>query len=134
MERLSGRIALARRALRSLAELRGRTGDSVARDAAIQRFEYSFEALWKATRVWLMEVHGIEEGSPKGVIRAALKTGILSPEQAEAALLMTDDRNLTVHTYNEPLALEIASRLWGHLDLMVYWADRLESSTPEKSS
>lgn len=128
MERLRERIALAGRALRSLGELHDRTADPVFRDAAIQRFEYSFEALWKATRTWLAGVHGIDEGSPKGVIRSALKTGILSPAEAESALLMADDRNLTVHTYNEPLALEIASRLWQHHDLMKAWLDRLEAA------
>jgi nucleotidyltransferase substrate binding protein (TIGR01987 family) len=128
VERLIERVELAQRALRSLAELRDRTQDPVARDAAIQRFEYSFEALWKATRAWLLEVHGIDEGSPKGVIRSALKTGILSPAEAEAALAMADDRNLTVHICNEPLAMEIASRLWQHHDVMKAWLARLEAA------
>ena len=34
---------------------------------------------------------------------------------------MADDRNLTVHTYDEALAEEIFKRLPGHADLMDRW-------------
>lgn len=127
MERLNERIELAGRAMRSLAELEHLSQDAVIRDAAIKRFEYSFETLWKATKNWLAEVHGIEEASPKGVIRAAVRTGILYPAEGESALRMADDRNLTVHTYNESLALEIASRIWTHLRLLEIWLERIKN-------
>lgn len=36
----------------------------VERDAAIQRFEFSFEAMWKATRHYLREVEGLKRTQP----------------------------------------------------------------------
>lgn len=44
--------------------------------------------------------------------------GVLNDEEAIVALHMVDDRNLTVHTYNEPLAVEIYSRFPQYLMLM----------------
>jgi nucleotidyltransferase substrate binding protein (TIGR01987 family) len=130
LDRLKERLELAARALRSLAELEHRDQDAIIRDAAIKRFEYGFESVWKATKGWLAEHHGIEEASPKGVIRSAVKTGILTPAEGEVALRMADDRNLTVHTYNEALALEIAARVWPHLRLLQVWLDRVGKQTP----
>jgi len=41
----------------------------IVRDAAIQRFEYTFEAVWQAMQLFLREEEGFEIGSPKGAIR-----------------------------------------------------------------
>ena len=79
MERLKARLSSARRALETLKELSGIEKVTVIqRDAAIQRFEYTFEAVWKAGRLYLKEVEGLDIGSPKGVIRACMKTGVLN--------------------------------------------------------
>lgn len=102
MERVSERIALAQKALATFEELAKLSAPSVIeRDAAIQRFEYSFEALWKATQRYLKEREGIEAPSPKAVIRAALRSALLNETEARKALQMADDRNLTLHTYHE---------------------------------
>ncbi len=53
--------SLAVATLRELAMLAKPT--RVERDAAIQRFEYSFEATWKAAQRFLQIVEGIEVGS-----------------------------------------------------------------------
>ena len=69
MERLRQRVSTAKRALATLQELiELDTLSVVERDAAIQRFEYTFEALWKAGKAFLKEIEGLEVGSPKGVI------------------------------------------------------------------
>jgi hypothetical protein len=47
--------------------------------------------------------------------------GLLADAEAADALAMADDRNLTAHTYNEPLARAIFSRLAHHLALMERW-------------
>lgn len=100
MERLKERLAIARRALSTLQELLYLEAPSrVERDAAIQRFEYTTEALWKAAQRYLQEVEGISVGSPKGSIRSSWDVGLLTDEQAVIGLEMIDDRNLTVHTY-----------------------------------
>jgi hypothetical protein len=52
MERLRERLRVTRRALSSLEELSVLEHPSqVERDAAVQRFEYTCEALWKAAHV-----------------------------------------------------------------------------------
>ena len=38
---------------------------------------------------------------------------------------MVDDRNLTVQTYNEKLAIEIYSRLRTYQDILQYWLEGL---------
>lgn len=105
MERLKERLDIARRALTSLKELAILEQPSqIERDAAIQRFEYTCEALWKAAQRYLSVIEGLNIGSPKGCIRACRELGLLTDEQAVLGLEMVDDRNLTVHTYNEAVA------------------------------
>ena len=119
MDRLRQRIDAAGRALASLEELSGIVVPTkIERDAAIQRFEYTFEACWKAAQRYLFVVEGIDAGSPKEVVRRSRAVGLLSDEQAVRALEMVDDRNLTVHTYNEGLAQQIFARVPGHAELM----------------
>ena len=126
MDRLGQRLSIAAQALATLRELSDLEAPSrVERDAAIQRFEYSFEAVWKAGRLFLRTYEGVEAGSPKASVRASRDAGLLSRDQAEAALAMADDRNLTVHTYNETLAKEIFRRLAGHAALMGAWMDAM---------
>lgn len=122
MDRLTERLQIAGRALDTLRQLPllGQASD-VERDAAIQRFEYTFEAVWKAAQLYLREREGIESGSPKGVARSSFQVGILDETQTVTALEMVDDRNLTVHTYNEQLAQEIFKRIAGYAQLMDAW-------------
>jgi nucleotidyltransferase substrate binding protein (TIGR01987 family) len=127
VDRVRERLSVARRALGTLQELPLREpADAVVRDAAIQRFEYTFEAVWKAAQAYLRQVEGLELGSPKGVVRACLQVGLLDEKQARLALEMTDDRNLTVHTYNEELAKRIFSHLEPYQGLIRDWLDAME--------
>ncbi|MFQ6017241.1 MAG: nucleotidyltransferase substrate binding protein [Kiloniellaceae bacterium] len=122
MEGLKERLATARRALATLQELSGLAAPSVLeRDAAVKRFEYSFDIVWKTARAYLLAVDGVDERTPKGVIRAARIANLLTDEQTEAALAMTNDRNLTVRTYNEALARQIFGRLGGHAAILEAW-------------
>ena len=58
MERLRQRLDIARQALASLKALLPLDVTPVVRDAAIQRFEYTFEAVWKAAQRYLISVLG----------------------------------------------------------------------------
>ncbi len=100
----------------------------VVRDAAIQRFEYSFEAAWKAAQTYLAEVEGLVVASPRAAIRGSFQVGVLDEKGTGAALAMVDDRNLTVHTYNEALARAIFARLAGHAEALGGWLDALEKT------
>ncbi len=97
------------------------------RDAGIQRFEFTFEALWKAARCFLVELEGVDAASPKGVVRSCRELGIFNEAETMVALGMVDDRNLTVHTYNEPLAEEIYSRLPQYFSLMTKWLQIMQN-------
>lgn len=126
MERLKERLAVADKALMTLCALPLTAEvDDIIRDAAIQRFEYTFEALWKAAQSYLQVREGLESGSPKSVIRNCLQVAVLTDTQARLALAMVDDRNLTVHTYNEELARQIFSRLGDYAGLMKEWLRKM---------
>ena len=119
MARLVERLEAADRALARLNEVLAIAEPTpLERDAALQRFEFTFEAVWKAAKNFLLEHEGIEAASPKSVIRSCREIGILSDEEATLALQMTDDRNLTIHTYNEPLAVKIHNRLFAYYCLL----------------
>lgn len=126
MERLAERLATARQALGTLAEILELEKSKIVRDASIQRFEYTFEALWKAAQAFLKQQEGVEAGSPKAVVRACYQGGLLSEEQARAAMQAVEDRNLSVHTYNEPLADAIYARLPDHTRLTEIWLNAME--------
>jgi nucleotidyltransferase substrate binding protein (TIGR01987 family) len=136
VERLTERLAVARRALGTLQEVLNLQHLSpVERDAAIQRFEYTCEAIWKAAQRYLQEVEGLSSGSPKGSIRASRDVGLITDEQTTLGLEMIDDRNLTVHTYNESLAEDIARHLPSYADFLALWLAAMEERMkPQESS
>src|SRR5699024_9361964 len=112
MERLFERLHLANNALNRFGELAEiEKPSTIERDAALQRFEFSLEACWRAGKQFLIDVEGLDIGSPKGVVRSTREVGIFSEEETILALHMIDDRNRTVHTYNEKLAMEIFRNL-----------------------
>ncbi len=102
----------------------------IERDAAIQRFEYSFEATWKAGQRYLQVIEGTAVGSPKAAIRASREAGLLDATTTEQALGMADDRNLTAHTYNESIAVAIAARLPRHLATLEAWLRAMRERVP----
>ncbi len=111
MEKLTAMKADARRALTTLAEILNETYSVIVRDAAIQRFEYTFEVIWKLTSLHLKVTEGVVTNSPKGTFRKAFQAGLLDENETILALEMTDDRNRTVHTYHEAVATAIFERL-----------------------
>jgi nucleotidyltransferase substrate binding protein (TIGR01987 family) len=131
VERLEQRLTIARQALATLEELSElESPTKVERDAAIQRFEYTFEAVWKAAQLFLRAHEGVEAGSPKGCIRAARDVGLLLDAETGSALAMADDRNLTARTYNEALAEAIFARLGEHAALLGLWLGRMAEIGP----
>lgn len=111
MERLQQRIEQAEKALGKLAEVLSFPETEIHRDAAIQRFEFTTEATWKLAQLFLRQEHGIESGSPKSVMRSCFEVALLNEKEASQAIELLDDRNLTVHTYNEGLAETIYKKL-----------------------
>lgn len=104
MERLIVKHKDAMRALSTLEEIAKEPFSIIVRDATIQRFEYTFEALWKFVKEYLKEQEGIHVNSPKACFRSLLSTGLLTEEETRKCLEMTDRRNDTSHTYKETVA------------------------------
>jgi nucleotidyltransferase substrate binding protein (TIGR01987 family) len=130
LERLEVRMLSASKALTALREVVGIAEvPAITRDAAIQRFEFTFEAVWKAAKLYLKEIEGLDVGSPKGVLRASMEVGILADDETSLGLEMVDDRNLTSHTYNEGLAVSIYKRLDDYAYLLSVWLERIKERT-----
>lgn len=128
MDSLTLRLETAAKALDRLRELSTRSElDNLERDAALQRFEYTLEAIWKAAKVYLDHHEGLPVSSPKAAVRACLQVGLLNEDEAEVALQMVDDRNASAHTYNEALARKIAERLPRYGELLEKWLSALRS-------
>ncbi len=102
MERAKEQLAVARKALTALKEAVGRKDISdLERDGAIQRFEFTYEAVWKAAQAYLTEYEKVSIASPRGIVRESFKAGLLSEADARKIMDMADDRIFTVHTYNQ---------------------------------
>lgn len=81
----------------------------IVRDAAIKRFEFTFDLSWKTMRAFLDERKGISCNSPKECIREAYRQGLI--EYDVLWIQMTDWRNRIVHEYSEEFANELYEKL-----------------------
>ena len=118
MEKLKLRAETATKALKTLKEIVEEPYSTIVRDAAIKRFEYSFDIFWKFIKDYLRVQEGIECASPKSCFREAFKVDILSEEETVEVLEMTDDRNLSTHTYDEEAVEEIYQQVRDYWKLM----------------
>jgi nucleotidyltransferase substrate binding protein (TIGR01987 family) len=120
------RLALTRKALARLEEALAEPKSTIVRDASIQRFEFSFEAAWKTAQRYLRDREGVEAASPAMAIRHSNRVGLLDGASARRGLAMIEDRNRTVHTYDERLADLIYERLRSHAELIGAWLQAME--------
>ena len=118
MDKLKERLNSCQQALATLEDALDIPFSVIVRDGTIQRFDYSFETLWKLLKLYLEQYEGIVCNSPKSCFRSALKVELLSVSEAETCLAMTDDRNLTSHTYIEGVAEKIYEQLPTYLITM----------------
>lgn len=122
------RLEDAQQALATLLEVSSLSEPSeIERDAAIQRFEYTFETVWKSAQA-LLAREGIEANSPRMAVRRSRQVGLLSDSQAESAMRAIADRNLTSHTYKRALAEEVYKRLSSHAQLFEDWLTALNKA------
>lgn len=111
MERLRERLLITKQALSTFDEVLKLPYSKIVRDAAIQRFEFTLETVWKLAQRYLDIVEGMSLGSPKSVMRACFQVNLLNEEETNILLRAITERNLTSHTYNEKLAMQIYSHL-----------------------
>lgn len=108
------RIAVAHQALKSLESILDEPMTVIVRDASIQRFEYTSEAVWKAVCDWLLEHESIEERHPRGCYRALFRIGKIDEDLALSLLQLVEDRNRTSHAYVEAVAISVFERIPQH--------------------
>ncbi|SRR5258708_10404078 len=104
MDKIQSLFADLQNASQRLSEALSLPVTDINRDAAIQRFEFTFELFWKLLQTILTD-NGIQSYGPKNAIREAGKMGII--EDVEQWLTFLTARNLTSHTYNEKTAQEV---------------------------
>lgn len=69
-------------------------------------FEFSFELAWKVLKDFL-ESEGFLVASPKATLRQAFQSGYI--KDGEEWLQALQDRNMTVHTYDEETAVAVVA-------------------------
>ncbi len=131
MEELGMRIEEAEGALETLREILGEPYSVIVRDATIQRFEYTPGIFWKLMKEYLYNHEGVECNSQKSCFREASSVGLLSEEQTILCLEMTDDRNLTSHTYVEEVAERIYETIRDYYELMDTLFDHIRKKLEE---
>jgi nucleotidyltransferase substrate binding protein (TIGR01987 family) len=78
------------------------------RAGLIQFFEMAFELAWKVLKDYLEE-EGFTVQSPRDTIKQAFQAGLL--ENGHIWLEALKDRNLTVHTYEEKIAVAVEQKI-----------------------
>lgn len=90
-----------------------------------QKLEYTLELCWKTIKSALKEQEGIDEASPKKVVKARYLAGRLNEDDYLALLAAIDDRNKLSHIYDPTEFAAIVARLPAHAALMQRTADSL---------
>ena len=127
-ERFAERQADVRESVARLAEAVVQPQSDLIRDATIQRFEFTFEVVWKALKLYL-ERQGHECGGPRATLKKAFAENLVStPEEADRWLQMLEDRNLSSHAYDETLARRIYRNIvQDYAPRLASMADRIQT-------
>lgn len=132
MERLKLRYQVFMQTLKTLKEPLEALSDTsncvfykMVRDSLIQRFEYSYEALWQLLKEYLSSMQGIEVKSPREIFAESQRIGFITQEELQHLLRMITDRNQTSHAYQEKAAEIIAEHIQDHFKLMKILAERV---------
>ena len=96
------------KALQSLTLVLKEKENAITRDAAIQRFKYTFELSWKVLRRYFKINNNLEIFNVKDIFREAGKQGLI--EKVEKWFEYLEARNLTSHTYDEAIADKVYTK------------------------
>jgi len=80
--------------------------EEIVIELATKRFEYTFEACWKALQAYL-RTEGVDSATPLKCFKGAYKTGDIAEQHDEIFLTMIEKRNQIVHVYDEAQAKHI---------------------------
>ena len=113
VDELSTRLADLASALSRLSDALAQPKTEWTRDAAIQRFEFTFELAWKSVAS-AARLQGLEVASPQRAWQTAFQLGWIDDDRLW--LDMLEDRNRASHSYREATAEKIHSRLAPYAD------------------
>ena len=103
--------------------------NDLEKDGVIQRFEFTFELLWKCLMIFL-ENKGVVCKTPKDCLKQAFRIGLI--EDDKVYLRMLEDRNMMSHLYSREESREVFDRVKGiHLPVMRALAARLKKEGDE---
>lgn len=86
-----------------------RSLSNIEKQGSIQAFEFTYELAWNVLRDYLIWQGNDSIAGSRDAIREAFKLGLI--RDGHAWLAMLQDRNRTVHTYNEATANQIIEHL-----------------------
>ena len=104
------------KALLQLSDALEQAESPIVRDACLQRFEFSYELLWKTLKVFFEDIHGVRAVSPRQVFKEAFALSLIEKEQI--FIEMIESRNTLSHTYNEGQAMKIYKKCSDYLSVM----------------
>ena len=104
------------KALNRFKEILQEPESTIVVDATIQRFEFTYELMWKTLKNFLEDIHGIRAVSPRQVFKEAYALSFIKAD--DLFLEMLHSRNLLAHTYNEDLANDIYRKCPSYLSAM----------------
>ena len=112
-DKMERSLILLKKAIDRFAEALNEPESSIVMDATIQRFEFTYELLWKTLKTFLEDVHGVRTVSPRQVFKEAYAISLI--EEEDVFLEMIKSRNLLSHTYNEKQAADIYKKCLSYL-------------------
>ena len=102
------RLGKLKKAFDRLKEASNRAIDDLDKDGVIQRFEFTIELLWKTIKA-ILEYNKLECFAPRDCMKKAFRNGIIDDD--DIILDMLDDRNASLHIYNEHESEQIFTRI-----------------------
>ena len=115
------------KALLQLGDALEESESPIVRDACLQRFEFSYELLWKTLKIFLEEIHGVRAVSPRQVFKEAFALSIIDEELTFVEMI--ESRNTLSHTYNEEQAAKIYVKCAAYLKAMKNVQAQLDKQT-----
>ena len=115
-EKLNRNFINLEKALNRFKEALQEPESTIVLDATIQRFEFTYELIWKTLKNFLEDIHGIRVVSARQVFKEAYGLSLI--DQEDVFLEMINSRNLLSHTYNEELANDIYKKCPSYLKAM----------------
>lgn len=117
----------------NMTELKQKLGDERLVDGMqngrAQKFEYTTELCWKAIKCFLKEAEGVDEASPKKIIKAYYLGGYTTEDDYLLLLDAVEDRNRLSHVYDAEIFNSILARLPGYAALFERVSTQLNKDT-----